>query len=1476
MRRRKTRQRKTSGSEEYRSIYTMYLSYDYDGYDCSENDSIELIILEIKTWIEHQRDNRRVNYKNYFHLLAKLWSLLKNTEQLTLAESNVLINFLLKDMSIIESNIFQQSCENDLLLSLINQDTQKSVVGKFMLFSIPKLHTDGQDYLFRFLLESLRNSSKQTLPSWVYHEGIILLAEGSNTKKKTLVRDFYLKKLLEGTFNQYCYDGLKYILLKFCPPEYRLKFFKTLCGYLQAHGHCRVKQKKIQHLFIFIYDHLETEEERTSIFQKIIIPMIDSTNIYVRQSLAEILEQMKVLPEAGWELLYELSKDSESEVKRFADSVLANLARTARTTNSPLTPRKSKKGNSTHQKLKRKPRPRVSRKKYQIAEKFEHDLNAIFSEYTNQLDKESLNLRTSQKQFQKPQQELNEFKRTINPTNLKQICISCINHENRYIREYSWDKLQTRYLSGNATNKDKKSWINIIFAAFKRKNFVLTEHEFIDHIFHKLKPIKILAPILISKILGLLKNTTDIDYREWINLLRSLLSVDIDKTYVKRITDDYKAMINGKRHTFSVKRVILNNITSIQWFYPDSLTMVMSVLVDITYHPDNRLRSMAYNIISNQLSSIAEIENLTSDFFTTLGHINIRYNRIYHEGYDNLYAMLEQLLGYLVHIIARSGNTPQGSYAINTLAKIIKDSSTSFTAICTCILLDNYGIDSLNSLIDLQKLIAKKIQEYPKCSVNEEYKYIDTLIRQNRLNAANDRILELEEHYIFLPLSIFFKAEIKFKQKHFSEAIELYNSFLMDNPYYIQAKKRIYQCYQKMGAFHAANKIEQEIHFMSPRLELSTHQDNITPLEPGNIKILEESIAIAEFELEKFNRDALRLIHNDTINNEETKNRIEVKFKTLKENLKQCFGETVITEVFDRPPKLDWEKLKLIDYPHQLPRYMQDIFMGILHVVLPKHSIQYYRTYHNSVERMRSLDAHITKSHICDFVEEKNPVKFLKTKFEVMSAYDFIRKNAFSDNFVNACALGLGGDISSAYNILIGMLRLKHYHLVYEEVDVEPSGCTQHTREFIKEILKRPEPVVMFVPIIVEKPGTHNITLDEIKCLITAAKSESLADKVYLVFGAYDFLPIYIQSLDPVNNQRSPTASFKITLDHIIQFYDIRLTDKSQHYQHLMQHMLETRIKTNVISATPEDKTLQNLLKKSVSDLFTRKIDFVSLLQIWVEQFPKTAQVNGGDFVLYQASDWKNLDQLLAILNAILFTNMPWFNSCYQLPDTSFAEILKQKLIGLKKLFETDFKRQVFKTETIDKNIQEISNFLSYLDKLISDIEYGLQWQGISTYRPKKESDNKTKSKGKEKAVNDSDSDDDIGKGKEKINKNNNEARRTAKTTKKPSLSLGQHPDNTWSTPPQHTATQDQKTIALTQQLNIMENRLQDYQKLKEQGKLDERGHRECAQLAAQCLKLQQQLPQHQPPSTTTSNSGASTSSTTPDQHYHDYQYHPY
>lgn len=1245
--------------------------------DFSENDSIHSAITNIKEWINSQSNKTsRINYDNYFSLLANLFNLLKNAEKLDEDQSNTLIAFYLQEMADTEEVILEQD-DPMMFRYLMNRDKLKSLTGEFILFSIPKLSNTKQDELFRFFLEVLRKSEGNLLPTWVYEHSIMILSQIMGIEKIMLILEIYIKKLEENVYGHSSYHSLQYLLLNFCSSGYRFNFFTRLRSYLAIYGQSRAKQENLQYFFTMVYNNLETKQEQQQILNEIILPMEKSENIYLRKSLAEMLVKLESFPDNGEKILERLINDKNKEVRLLATNAKSNLKRLAKTELSS--------SNSSD----------TQPDSYVLDIK----LNQMLIDQHTTTNSPPVDTK------QKLESDLQNFKKSIKPQNAKQERIKGVNNQNKYIREYCWISLKSHYLGRLSSEEEKIKFINIIFEAFKKENFIYSEYEFIDYIFWELRPIATLSTTLIKKILNLLGSHININFREWSNLLNSLFFENIDHQTIKNVIEVYEnIIINGKR-TIPEKKIILLNITSIQYFCNDYLTIAIPALIKISNQVDPKLREFTYNILYDQLSDIPDVDHLKPELFHAL-------EKIHPNNFSQPNDLVEQLLGFFVYVIAASGNNPRGKCAINVLFNIIESSSTRFTAFFIDKLLKDYGVNSLVSLDKLNNLIKSKQQNTTKHKLI--YEELESLIEKGKFDKAEEIIKSVEEQYLFYPLITFFKAEIKFQKKLFSEAIGLYKDFLKTTPFFIKAKIKLSQCYENLNAFYAKKQINDEIITMSPQLELeqkSIFQKN------ENTLTLENSIAYAERDLEQYIKNSLHQIHTYNISDDQRKPIIKKSFTELKNNFILYFGKNIVEKFFESQNEeaIDWNDL--ISYPHQFPRFMRDIFMGLLHLVLPVFSIRFYKTYQESICRMKSIDEFIKQSKIMDFVEDDNPIQFLKDRFNTTTAYDFIEGHAFTNKLMNSCALGLSADVSSAYSLLTGILKLKHWELVYEEVGVEPSGTTQHTNEFLDKVLQRVEPIVMFVPVIVKTSTIDNPTLDEIKFIIKLAKTKPLTDKIFLVFGAYDFLPIYTQCIDPITRHRSPSASFKKTLDHILKFYNIKIINKSTHYQDLMQHMLETQLKINIIASTPEDITLHKLFKDAISDFFSRKIDFIELLELGVKKFPKLSKIAEIELYLYEPNDWKNFDDLLSILDAILFNNMPWFNSSYQLPDTRFAIELKEKLEGIKQIFNTDFKKQVVNLNPLDSKIELISKFLSYLNALISNIELGLQWKGISDFQ---------------------------------------------------------------------------------------------------------------------------------------------------------------
>ena len=599
----------------------------------------------------------------------------------------------------------------------------------------------------------------------------------------------------------------------------------------------------------------------------------------------------------------------------------------------------------------------------------------------------------------------------------------------------------------------------------------------------------------------------------------------------------------------------------------------------------------------------------------------------------------------------------------------------------------DYGIEELKVLEKLSVMINDIVTK-GKNDVNIA-----------KISADNYPSKIKEKEYVE-PITIFQQGEKKFDEGSFNEAIECYQEYLLLRPYFIKSKIKIYECHVNMNAFFPASLIEKEIKAISPNVklnlsEIASNRDVFLPLK--------ETIRHGEIVLKQFIDDALMILKNKK-NHDDSKEKIKEKFLLLMSEFKKCFGENVVDDFLNNQKEIDWDSL--INYENQLSPYMYDVFFGILQHVLPAPFITQYSIYNQSLQRMQTVDTHIIESGICDIVTsnavKEEPINFLKENFTVISAYEFIKKYAFTEDLKKGCALGLSSDISSAYNLLIGMLMLEHWGLVYEELGVEASGTTKHTNEFMEKVLKRNEYVVMFVPTIVKKSDKDNPTLDEIRYLVRQGKKSSLKQKVFLVFGAYEFLPIYSQAINPIDKMPSPTASFIIMLEHIEKFYGFKLINRDKIFLNLMQHMQETQIRINILSAQSEYEHLNVELKEKLELLFSKGIQLETLLRIWIEKIPV---VDANEY-RYQPKEWEFFESVLANLDALLFTDMPWFGSHLQIKNISFLDYLLSKLEKIKTFFMEISCKYV--------DIKNIEKFLQYLARLKVNVELGLAWEGIN------------------------------------------------------------------------------------------------------------------------------------------------------------------
>lgn len=1276
------------------SIFSIYLNCldEHPGDEALpsiQNQPLLTLISDLSNWIDtNVHEKERVNYNPYLLKLRNLWQVLNCTGPLNNDEGLALIELLLGQMANVENAIFWQYTKDDPYMcgDLVNRDKlRSSVVGKFLLHIVPKLAVNEQDYLFRHILEILRSSTKTNIPKPFYYHAQQMLAKLLGEERIIFCCEYYLKKLDEDHVDSACYDVLP-ILLNKCSEEYRQRFFEMLVEKLVAYGAFRVKQKNLQYLFVKIYDELPSEIEKQHIYENIIVPMQLSPHSFLRQSLTEIIEKLDIDSESSLEILNQLANDPDKEVQRFANQSIENLLREKEVTSE-------------------------TDSSYSEEEFFSED-----AEFTSAMPK--LSSKQSKAVDEEENRQIQEFKAFEKSliSDLKCKCIAGLNSENSYIREYAWEQLSIRYLAAASSDQQKQAWVNIIFDAFLKPNFALGEFQLVDYIFHKLLPIKSIISVLINRILSMLQVRPETTvYRYWSNLLEHNLLNAADAIQVAQAVKIFAKLILDNRYSSVARENFLDTFNSICSSRPEYRNTALSCFVTIINQQDRQLREMASELLQEYLYDAIENQPSDKQFFETLCLINL--NKKIKDDWQ-FQEMIENLFGFLVSVIAKNGNSQMGNYAASTLRSLIQQTKHCFYADITNQLLKDYGVYALESLTDLRKTIKYSIQRFKNNHIGNIYYKLEQYLDNHQLQQAAEKIARLEKNYFFLPRLRFYQAEIKFRNHQYSSAIEDYNYFIKIQPYYVQAKIRLFQCYHNLGTFHAAQRVREALALMCPQLQLPNTSDNIAQIHPP-LLTFEHTIQHATIKLEKFSQESLHAIRSSQSSDDASDDKrmamektIIVAFERLKQEWAMYFGEKVINSYLDSRPAIEWSKL--INYPHQFQRYMRDLFLGILNKVIPEYSVQYYDIYYRILEKMRSLDSHIVDSEILPYVSHAaNPREFLQSQFEVYSAYDFMREFAFTTKFKDACALGLSDDISSAYNLLVGLLQLKHWELVYHEVQVEPSGTTAHTNEFLQKVLERGQTIIMFVPTIVKKADINNPTLDEIKYLLEKASQASLKGKVYLVFGAYDFLPIYIQHINPITNKPSPGASFKVILDHLISFFNITIgsAQREIHFRNLIVYMLKTRIHINVNAELPADRILKEAIEKDLIELFNHQLEFLTLVKCWLDKLPRIIRTVDNGLVRYVSHEWRNFKAILNLIDALLFTDLPWVNAEYQLPNLDFIHELEETLELISTVFDDDFRRQVFQTNNIDNYLEIIRKFLDYLSILKEDITQGLRWK---------------------------------------------------------------------------------------------------------------------------------------------------------------------
>lgn len=128
--------------------------------------------------------------------------------------------------------------------------------------------------------------------------------------------------------------------------------------------------------------------------------------------------------------------------------------------------------------------------------------------------------------------------------------------------------------------------------------------------------------------------------------------------------------------------------------------------------------------------------------------------------------------------------------------------------------------------------------------------------------------------------------------------------------------------------------------------------------------------------------------------------------------------------------------------------------------------------------------------------------------------------------------------------------------------------------------------------------------------------------------------------------------------------------------------------------------------------MFAGKITFLDVLNKLLTKIP-----NG-----YNTMEWNIIDNVILVIDALLFNSIPWFGANYQLPDVTFENKLKEILLVKKKYIDNCLCIGLCSDKIrLESRLTQISGFIQYLDRLITDIESGLRWRGLSDFQPRVE-----------------------------------------------------------------------------------------------------------------------------------------------------------
>jgi len=1003
-------------------------------------------------------------------------------------------------------------------------------------------HVDGLYQKLSSCLRFFLNKSYHEIgDKETYIKAIISLSKKGTSNDQQKVFEWFLTQLAEGKQQ---WDGLMDSFLEENDANYP-QMFEFLIRILDQRSHDRKWQKNTVYMMVKLFDRISDHGEAKDnlaqgIFNKLIKPLKDHKNLYIRESLSEFLERIEGLKTDRIALLLELKKDKESEVQRFAKIALSKI-------NREQEGEQPKEGES------------------------EKNFEGSIVKTGKKSKKDSIVLPY--------QEEFAFFKRLLtDPSNKKNnnLLIRNLNSHNPLISRYAWDIFYKRYYK-QGSFEQKKHWICLLGKALNEPSLNLVNCVS-DHIEEFVKEPEFVEKAA-SGILSSLRN--GITSRELINLFYHIVSKKAPSEIIDSFLVIFEASIAPEsKLDKELKQYLLSTVTLLNLSSKQQNRLV-SILVRIFNNKfDERCLFIAGEHLCEIIRHKNKLKDISKELIIELGKIDINSKR---------QDTIAYILQFMLFIISQDGGGSLGTEAATFLCSVLERSKDFSHAILIDEGLTSYNLSELAVIAELKKCVCSYFHSHQYGPAWSEYlgknyesslSAIDSRLEQEEkkeeeglglgvlyyIKALNQLALgsideaclslaECEEMSYNESFTDFLSGEIKFYQNNFGEAVDFYKKVATGYPFYLKGLLRLNETYYNLGDYYAEQECLKTIQRLNPRYDpphrLSQKiEESFYPFKT-EIKDLEEN-------LEDFIKVSLEKLSKIEQGQDEdlVRGSIKTDFLELKNEVEKVFGEKINQSILIK--EISWDDL--LKYPKEFVKHMRSILEEIITQKIPNEYHANYQCIKDRFSYMTNLECQVVDAFKDAFPEIT--LQFLQSHAgRVLTAYEFVNEFALKNTVRGGYALGLSKDASEAYNTLINLLGLEHWDVSYYKLNVEPDG--NYTAVYLTKMMEENKPIVFFVPILTKDGG---VTKNEVLFFINKMKELGKVENLILVFGAYDIFPLYISKKEAGKKCLSKKYLADILRDES-RCYDRMLSD-------FFQNILITRIKINLIDNVPDKEEI--------------------------------------------------------------------------------------------------------------------------------------------------------------------------------------------------------------------------------------------------------------------------------------------------------------